>query len=309
MLKYIILAIILSLFISCTSPETYMNRAIDIMSTNSINKDSIDWSKFRNEVLEKGKYAKSISETYPVIQYALMKLNDHHSFLMLPDQCKIYNDLYLPLPGILSELIENKIAYIKIPGFFGNRNKRADIFAKQIQTAIKELDKNNIRYWIIDLGENTGGNMWPILLGLGPVLGNGTAGYFVNSNNTFISWGYHDGTAFLGNRQIIKLDAPYKLKHGIKKIAILIGNHTGSSGEAIAISFIGVKNACLIGESTYGSSTGNQGLKISDGTMILLTVSKFADRNKKIYGVPVNPDIADSYLSSAKETAIEWINK
>jgi hypothetical protein len=87
MLKYIILAILLSLFIRCTSPETYLNRAIDIISTDSINKDSIDWSKFRNEVMEKDKDAKSISETYPVIQYALMKLNDHHSFLMPPDQC------------------------------------------------------------------------------------------------------------------------------------------------------------------------------------------------------------------------------
>jgi len=142
-MKNIILATLVGLFVSCTSPQTYLNKAVDVIEENSINKNSIDWVKFRNEVLEKGKNAESIKETYPVIQYALGLLGDHHSFLMSPEQCKTLDDPNLSLPQISTELIDNRIGYIKIPGFRGERNERAYKFAQQIQDAIRELDKNN----------------------------------------------------------------------------------------------------------------------------------------------------------------------
>ncbi|MDP4209598.1 MAG: S41 family peptidase [Bacteroidota bacterium] len=306
--KSIILVTSLSFFISCNSPQTYLNKAVDIIKANSINKNSIDWVQFRKDVLEKGKEAENIKETYPAIQYALRQLGDHHSFFMTPEQCKTFNDPNLPLPKVSSELIDNRIGYIKIPGFMGNRNERAYKFAQQIQDKIRELDKNNIQYWIVDLGDDTGGNMWPMLTGLGPILGDGIAGYFANNDSVYISWGYSKGTVFCDKNQLMKLNNPYKLKNDIKKLAIIISNHTCSSGEATAVSFIGIKNSCFIGEPSYGNSTSNAGFKLSDGAMIFLTVSKFADRNKKTYGVPINPDIVD-YNGTAKKTAIEWINK
>jgi C-terminal processing protease CtpA/Prc len=306
--KSIILVASLSFFISCNSPQSYLNKAVDLIKEHSINKDSIDWIRFRKDVLEKGKDAETIKETYPAIRYALRKLGDHHSFLMTPEQCKTFNDSNLSLPKISSELIDNRIGYIKIPGFMGSVNERAYKFAQQIQDNIRELDKNNIQYWIVDLGDDTGGNMWPMLLGLGPILGDGIAGYFANSDNVYNSWGYSKGTVFCNKNPSMKLNEPYKLKNDIKKLAVIISNQTCSSGEATAVSFIGIKNSCLVGEPTCGNSTANQGFKLSDGAMIYLTVSKFADRNKKIYGVPINPDIID-FNWTAKKTAIEWIKK
>jgi carboxyl-terminal processing protease len=307
-MKNIILVTLVVFLVGCNSPRTYLNKAVDILEENSINRNSIDWVKFRNEVLEKGEEAESIKDTYPAIQYALGLLGDHHSFLMTPEQCKTFTDPNLSLPEISTELIDNRIGYIKIPGFSGDRNERAYKFAQKIQDAISELDKNNIKYWIVDLGDDTGGNMWPMLLGLGPILGDGIAGYFASNNNGFISWGYSQGSVFDAKNQVMKLNTPYKLKNKIEKLAVIISNHTCSSGEATAVSFIGIKNTCFIGEPTYGNSTANGGFKLSDGAMIYLTVCKFADRNKKIYGVPINPDIVD-LKGTSKKTAIEWINK
>lgn len=307
-MKNIILATLVVFFVGCTSPQTYLNKAVDVLEENSINRNSIDWVKFRNEVLEKGKEAESIEDTYPAIQYALGLLGDHHSFLMIPEQCKTFTDPNLPLPEISSELIDNRIGYIKIPGFRGDRNERAYKFAQKIQDAIRELDKNNIKYWIVDLGDDTGGNMWPMLLGLGPILGDGIAGYFAGNNNSFISWGYSQGSVFSTKNQVMKLNTPYKLKNRIEKLAVIISNNTCSSGEATAVSFIGIKNSCFIGEPTYGNSTSNMSFKLSDGAVLYLTVSKFADRNKKTYGVPINPDIV-ALNGTSKRKAIEWLNK
>ena len=36
--------------------------------------------------------------------------------------------------------------------------------------------------WIVDLRGNFGGNMWPMLLSVEPLIGNGTLGYFVVSH-------------------------------------------------------------------------------------------------------------------------------
>jgi carboxyl-terminal processing protease len=306
--KSIILVISLSFFFRCTSPQTYLNKAVDIIETNSINKNSIDWVQFRKDVLEKGEDAKSIKETYPAIQFALKQLGDRHSHLMTPEKIKINNDPNIPLPKIASELINDTIGYIKVPGFEGACNERADKFAQQIQDKIRELDKNNIQYWIVDLGDDTGGNMWPMMLGLGPILGDGILGYFVSADKVYLKWGYSNGSTFLGTNQMMKTNNPYRLRNNIKKLAVLISGRTASSGEAIAISFIGAKNSCFIGEPTFGVSTCFKSFELSDGAIILLVANKFADRNKKIYGVSINPDIAD-FIWTAKKTAIEWINK
>ena len=73
-IERIILTISLFFLISCNSPQDYLNDAVDILKENSINKYSVDWEKLRNEVLEKGKNAKSIKETYPAIRFALSQL-------------------------------------------------------------------------------------------------------------------------------------------------------------------------------------------------------------------------------------------
>jgi len=117
-MKNIILATLVVFFIGCTSPQTYLNKAVDVLEENSINRNSIDWVKFRNEVLEKGKEAESIKDTYPAIEYALGLLGDHHSFLMTPEQCKTFTDQKVSLPEISAELINDRIGYIKIPGFW-----------------------------------------------------------------------------------------------------------------------------------------------------------------------------------------------
>ncbi|MGZ5191759.1 MAG: S41 family peptidase [Flavisolibacter sp.] len=46
-------------------------------------------------------------------------------------------------------------------------------FADSIQSLIQTFDRRGISKWIIDLRKNTGGNCWPMLTGVGPLLGNG----------------------------------------------------------------------------------------------------------------------------------------
>ena len=64
----------------------------------------------------------------------------------------------------------------------------AAAFADAIQAAIRQADRAELAGWIVDLRGNTGGNMWPMLAGFGPVLGEGTAGFFIDPDGVGVPW-------------------------------------------------------------------------------------------------------------------------
>jgi len=270
-------------------------------------KDQIDWPDYRANVLKYGKNDKTIDDAHKTIKYALSLLHDGHSiFVSSKDMKKEYSDTSTKkITSIVSEYT-SEIGYIKIPGFIGNE-RLEKAFASRIQDLIRGLEKQKISGWIIDLRGNTGGNMWPMLLGIGPILGDGIAGYFVNDKKDFNMWGYAEGKTFDGGSIISKIDSAYQLKNKNKKIAVLINNSTASSGEAIAVAFKGLPKTRFFGDRTRGQTTGNSTIFLSDSSMIALMTVVFADRNKVIYGIPIIPDEIAKDVD-AKELAIKWIN-
>jgi carboxyl-terminal processing protease len=293
--------------ISCHPQKIYINDALDKIETFSMKKEQIDWSDFRSKVLKRGENDKTLEDAHITIMYALSQLNDGHSFFISSKALKKeFSDTTMEkITPIVSEY-NNEIGYIKIPGFFGNE-KLEKAFAGRIQDLIKDLDKQKITGWIIDLRDNRGGNMWPMLLGVGPILGDGTAGYFVNSQNNFEKWGYSKGNVFLDTLIILHTDSIYQLKNKNKKIAILINDNTASAAEAIAIAFIGLPKARFFGKATHGLTSANSTFILSDSSMIALMTAVYADRTKKLYGKQILPDEIVKE-GDAKDLAIKWIH-
>ena len=274
------------------------------MEQNSLNRSKVDWSKLRRNAIGKLDSINKIEETYPIIQSALNELGDKHSFLLTPERKKIAYNQENKLPEIKNKLIDNKIGYIKIPEFIGNDSLTL-LFAKKIQRKIKELNHNsNTLKWIVDLRDNRGGNMWPMFLGIAPILKNGTAGYFVDSNNNYSKWNYSEGSVSIDDEKMLSIKNYYEIKDQNFEIAVLIGNKTSSSGEAIATIFKGLPNAKFFGQETFGLTTGNDLFELSDGAILVLTISKFADRHKNIVLGKIKPDF---YSNSPKTAAIKWL--
>lgn len=305
--KKIFFVVCVIFLISCNPQKKYINDALDKIETHSMKKEQIDWSDFRSKVLKRGKNDKTLEDAHQTIMYALSQLKDGHSYFISSKTLKKeYSDTTMnKITPIVSEY-NNEIGYIKIPEFFGNE-KLEKAFAARILDLIKDLDKHMISGWIIDLRDNTGGNMYPMLLGIGPILGEGIVGYFVNDKKEFTPWGYTEGKTFFGGSFISQIDSAYHLKNVNKKIAILINNNTASSGEAIAVAFKGLPKTRFFGDRTRGQTTGNIFLILSDSSRIALMTTVFADRDKVVYGKPIIPDEIAKDVD-AKELAIRWIN-
>lgn len=275
------------------------------MEENSIRKDSIDWSEIRKNSKKRIKGIKTIEQSYPIIEDIIDEIGDNHSFLLTKSLEKKIQEKYRFLPKVESKVIDGDIAYIKIPSFFGEDSLSVR-FASLIQNKIKSMDDTLIRGWIVDLRENSGGNMWPMYLGLAPILGEGVSGYFLDSNDNYVEWSHYKNAVYEENNLMLEIPNTYVLKNPNSKTAILIGNITASSGEAIAIAFKGKMNTSFFGEPTYGLTTGNTLFDLTDGAKLFLTTSIFVDKSKNIYGNKIIPDFL---TADAKEEAIEWLKQ
>jgi len=306
------------------SVTKYINAALDTMQQGSIRKSYVDWQQLRKITFQKAKGATTYRQTYPAIQQALKALGDQHSFLITPEQHQQWlgkaNQSVTPSEPNLAEamMLDHKFALLRVYTFSSGDSLRMHNYASDLQAKIKELDAHHPLGWIIDLYYNSGGNMWPMLAGIGPLAGEGVLGSFLAADGTRTPWSYQQGEVKAGNEVVLKVSNPYQVNDKHVPIAILVSERTASSGEAVLISFMGRANTRVIGTPTAGLSTANQNISLADGAQLILTTSVFADRKGKTYGKQIVPDVDLSdkwnfifgfYHHVMKGEAKEWILK
>jgi C-terminal processing protease CtpA/Prc len=130
-----------------------------------------------------------------------------------------------------------------------------------------------------------------MLAGLGPILGKGEVGGSVDVDGNKQIWAYQDGQASAAGQIFVQIQGtPYELQAKSPPVAVLTGLKTASAGEAVVVAFRGRPNTRSFGLYTAGVPTGNSGFTLSDGAVIALTTSVFADRTGQTYDDRIYPD-------------------
>ncbi|MGB8190362.1 MAG: S41 family peptidase [Chitinophagaceae bacterium] len=290
--------------VNTSSPECILaaNRLVDeaftLMKQHYYRKDSVQWDELISSVKTRLSKSTDCAAAQEALQWCFKEMKERHSFVMPAKKAEVYNGNInssgLASLGQLSgpinyELVESDIAYINIPWLTSADKNICTAFADSIQQVIAAFDKQGVTKWIIDLRNNTGGNCWPMLAGLGPLLGNGVHGYFVSADEK-IPFSYQDGAVMQSRHTRCTVSNPYKLITTPRSIVVLTGPNTASAGEIVAIAFKGRKNVQLYGEPTAGLTTANATYKLSDGSLLVLTVCKEADRHGNIFEGRIQPD-------------------
>ncbi len=272
------------------SSQAYLTAALDIMQQHSVNRKSINWTELRQEAFVDAKGAKTPAETYSAIQLTLSALGDHHSFFIDPQHAQQLGTT--PLTSDEQphgQLLAPGIGYLELPGFEGSQ-RAAQGYVTLAQNVIRTADRMGTCGWVVDLRNNDGGNMWPMLDGVGPVLGNGIVGSFVEPDGSKQVWSYLNGQAQLAGSTILEAESPYHLKSALPPVAVLTGPKTASAGEAIVVAFRGRPTTRSFGEPTYGVPTANEEFTLRDGAILVLTVGLDADRSGRTYESAIPPD-------------------
>ncbi|MGL5235459.1 MAG: S41 family peptidase [Empedobacter falsenii] len=283
------------------STKTFVEKSLNIIEANALNLENIDKIKkiFYTESINK----KTVNEIAPLFVEVFKNLNDYHGSLKYKGKSygwskpTTVSNKYLKgkiktEKNVVSQLLNKNIGYLRIPGNSDFSFKKVDSIANDIVANINSKNSNKIKGWIIDLRVNTGGNMYPILLGLKEFIGNNLVfGGFINSKNEITgNWEIKNNELLIDNNPlerkskftfVPKLDVP---------IVVLTSNYTASAGEMTAISLIGRPNTYTVGESSANYTTAVQGFEIDDNSAINLSTDYVFDRNKRKYIQPINPD-------------------
>jgi carboxyl-terminal processing protease len=292
------------------SPQarTYLDQLVDVMQANSIKRLTIDWGGFRTRVLAEAGAAQTIADTYPAVRVALQLLNDGHSSFQPPGGALIFErNRTCALPAVVTRpALPATIGYVKVDSFTGSAAESAALAAR-LQGEIAAADRDDLAGWIVDLRGNGGGNMWPMIAGVGPILGEGVAGYFIDPVGTEAPWEYRDGASWSGTAVQERVAAPYRLRRERPRVAVVVDNAVASSGEATFVSFRARPNTRSFGVPTCGLSTANRAFLLSDGARLNLTAAVMADRSKTRYGDSIAPDEIVSDASEAVARAVAWL--
>lgn len=300
----------------------FLNSALDIIQAHALNSESVDWSALRRQAFERAAGSFNPIDTYPAIYWALAQMNDPGSKIRLPaglypDQISLLQQAekqaaatappeHTPLPptpftarrlpeGHIDAVLGRKFAHLSLPTCTAVGNDGLMLYAADVRRIVATLSAQKPEGWIVDLRGNTGGNMWPMLDGVGPILGNGVVGAFVMASGKRISWFYSDGKAGTRNTagiESVSLNLPPATENAgpPPPVAVLVDSSTAKSAEAVAIAFHGRPDTRFFGQPTAGMSTAIQGFPLSDGAEIYLTTAIDADRNGKVFPRGLTPD-------------------
>src|SRR2546421_2208843 len=146
-------------------------------------------------------------------------------------------------------------------------------YAPTAQQVIREVHQRATCGWVVDVRRNPGGNVWPMLAGVGPVLGEGEVNSSVSAEGEKIATVYRHGQALDGRWVNAQVDDPSRLKRPAPAVALLTSQLTRSSGKHVVLAFRGRRRTRSFGEPTAGDPTANAGKVFSDGAALFLTVA------------------------------------
>lgn len=293
-----------------TAAKAYLEEIIRLMEANSLHRHRINWTDFRNGVFGRTPSAQTIADTYPAILSALRLLNDNHSFYVTPTGQTITALDRGPceVPEVPDATVPADIGYVRIRGLNGPVPTGL-AFADALQDTIRAADRDGLAGWIVDLRGNTGGNMWPMMAGVGPVLGEGVAGFFIDPDGLERVWGYRTGIAWIDATDVQRVTTAYTLRRAQPRVAVLTNRRVSSSGEAMTVAFRARPDTRSFGTGTCGVSTANRPFTLSDGATLQLTVAVMADRSRTQYGGVIEPDEVISDPGAVVPRAIAWLRE
>ncbi|RNL54099.1 S41 family peptidase [Pedobacter jejuensis] len=281
--------------------------------------DLRQYNTFQSSLLEIKKLFDKIGATHCNVYYKQNKYSATVKNILKEDYSEQWKKKYDTKPAFEVKVINEKYGYILIPAMLS-----FDIGAKNIHNIAQPLynkiaafkAENNIEGWIIDLRFNIGGNSWPMLLALYDFLGDNDIGGSLNEDKKQESKLRLDKGKLIEKSKMVSFINPIGELLDKKKVSILTGIFTASSGEVVALAFKGRPNTNFIGENTYGATTGNIACKLPFNITMALTTSYDSDRNGNYYEKIV-PDIRvskqDNFdnlsLDKNIQQGIEFIDK
>lgn len=273
-----------------TGAKENMDAFIAAVRAHALYADRVPWQTFQPRIDAAANSAQS-ADNYPLYREILRSLGDRHSTFRLPHQAEFATQRTraAETPGV--ERLGTGVGYVTVPSVSGVESQSSRELSSGIQRQLCAIGQD-VNGWVVDLRDNSGGTMWPMLAGLFPLLGEVSPGAFVDREGKVFPW------KIRGARECDLSQAP---------VAVLIGPRTASSGEMTAIAFIDRPNTRIFGQASAGLATGNSPIPLPDGARVVLTTTRVQDRSGHVLEQVKPDETADG--EGAVEAATRWLSR
>ena len=299
-------------------------RILDLLQQQSLYRDRVDWSKARAELVA----ARDPVQTRRLLDDVIQRSSGGHGRWISANQQRTQSQRAQATQTAMGAATPQtddarsgptaRLGWIKVGAYMDDRTQSQDMqkqarkqAAVALQARIQAQDDGNRCGWVVDLRGNSGGNMWPMLLGMGPLLGDAKGadpvGMFLLADKRQ-PWAYREGAVWLDGKAVVgSRNTQYTLRHPGAPVAVLFGPRTASSGEASVLAFRGRAASRSFGQPSAGYSTSNTPQRLPDGSLLLLTGSVIADRNGVGDGNRLQPDVIVAEGQDATTAAQAWL--
>lgn len=324
------------------APSALLDEAIGKVKALSYRRDRVDWPTLEAQVRADAAGATDIVDLLPALNTLVEGLGDGHSFVNASaedraafkarhgrefDSSRTAHKPSSPfkarrMPSVARVPVGAKTAaLVTVPMMMGGGAK-ATAYAQTLFDGLAASAGQRCGY-IVDLRGNGGGNVWPMLAGLSPLLGEPWNGYDLKPDGSISTY----VTIRRGKATIVdKADANAGVtflelerwkplpKLVMAPVALLIDDAVASSGEGVTLAFEGRPNSRSFGGKTYGLASSNEGFMLADRVNVVVTSGLMIDRFRRTYPDGVTPDevvpnppSADGPSDPVVEAARRWL--
>lgn len=279
--------------------EAWLMQTLGLIRDEAYYAGRIDWP-------EEMRTAEAFAATRPGyaamgahVSAVLAKLDDQHSFLLHPSRV---GDVLAPAssgPDPIGRRLPDGVGYVWLPGFSGGARRDGGRYVPDETAAVtryaaivRDVLADPTRCgWVLDLRDNTGGNVYPMLTAVAPLLGAGTLVGFQHRDRHVEGVTVDRGGQAVEATGDVRLGAappqPWTLD---APVAVLINSRVASAAEIVVIAFTGRDDTRTFGSDTAGVPTENHAIELSDGSVLVVTAALGVDRNAHIFDGPIPPD-------------------
>ena len=282
-----------SLFDDQRTPAGYVRHCIRLLDRDGLYADSPEWKAKKKDVLASAKTISTMDEAHSCVEEAGYVAGGKHTFLSAP----VTDTTTYPEVAPEVSMIEDGILHVVLPAHTGVKVSDS-LYVHTVFDFLQEhLDAKGV---IVDLRENTGGNMYPMITAVSPLLPDGVIFKFKNRDRlTPVTLEYVVKSCQIAPGSIGKIPSS-------TPVAILTSPHTGSSGEATLLCFRGLDNVRTFGGPSAGYASGNVTHILADGYMLAITRSCDVARTGEVFcNDPIDPDVE---TEMPMEEAVRWIS-
>lgn len=284
--KILFLLVAVVLFVACgDANERYVRKAVKIMDRQGLYAQGERWEAAKAEAL--AAHPASHEEAVEIVQKALKVAGGKHSFILSADEVTDNDTSAWAMPSVE---LRDGIAVIKLPAFGGNESD-----GRRYAATVLEALPDRLKGVVIDLRDNRGGNMYPMIAAVHRFL----------PDDDMLRFRSRKGTQPVSSDFVMRSVGMERQASIECPVAILTNEWTASSGEAVLICFRGMEKVKVFGSPTAGYASANMPFPLPDGSQLVLTTGcDVARTGEEFCDDPIVPDIA---TDTPQEDALLWL--